>query len=90
MSRKPTCIACNRPAGPSDYETHPATKKYDSLHLCLACWEKVVRGGRTPKQTVEAVLYYLNDPDAQGPDDELGHEDYRDLERLGLWPDETE
>jgi hypothetical protein len=85
--KKRTCISCAQRIGPSDYKTHDATRKHPSLHLCLACWNKVARAGRRPKQTVEAVLYYLNDPGAQGPDDILDHEDYRDLERLGIWPE---
>jgi len=55
--------------------------------LCPACWAKVQRGGRTPRQTIEAILYFYNDPEVGGPGDPLDHEDYRDLERLGLWPE---
>ena len=77
------CIACNKPAGESDYQ-HPTGNE----RLCLACWERVVRGGRVPENTIEAVLYYPNHPDVGGPDDRLDHEDYRDLELLGLWPEE--
>jgi hypothetical protein len=41
-----------------------------------------------PRQTIQAVIIHRNDPDVGGPDDPLDHEDYRDLERLGLWPEE--
>ena len=49
------CIACGKPVSESDYHTHAATDEYDAIHLCLACYERVVRGGRTPRQTAEAV-----------------------------------
>jgi len=53
--------------------------------LCLTCWNKVARGGRLPRQTIEAVLS-MNDPEFGGPRDPCDHEDYRDLESLNLWP----
>ena len=85
------CYACNAPV-PDDTDTirHKlGGKKNDSyFFLCVNCWDKVARGGRRPEQTLEAILFYRNDPDAGGPDDQLDHEDYRDLELLGLWPEE--
>jgi len=80
MNSQQQCIACQQPTGASDHH-------YDGMALCLGCFEKVVRGGRSPRQTIEAVLFYNNDPDVGGPDDPLDHEDYRDLELLGLWPE---
>ena len=79
MKTQQHCIACRGSTGPSDYH-------FSDQALCLACFEKVVRGGRSPRQTIEAVLFYHNDPNVGGPDDPLDHEDYRDLELLGLWP----
>jgi hypothetical protein len=75
------CIACQKPVGVSDYKHESGDER-----LCLGCFAKVVRGGREPLQTIEAVLFFENDPDVGGPDDPLDHEDYRDLELLGLWP----
>ena len=60
------------------------------FHLCMTCWGKVARGGREPVQVLEAILIYNNDPDVGGPNDPLDHEDYRDLELLGLWPEEED
>jgi hypothetical protein len=80
------CLACDGPIGESDYRTN----KGDRFGLCLACFEKVVRGGRTPKQVIEALLIFLNDPNVGGPDDTLDHEDYRDMELLGLWPEKAD
>ena len=80
------CAACRGPVGASDYRAELGGEYSD---LCLACWGKVVRGGRTPQQTMEALLMYAGDDSVGGPDDPLDHEDYRDLELLGLWP-ETE
>ena len=54
---------------------------------CMSCWDKVARGGREPREVLEAILIFNNDPDVGGPDDPLDHEDYRDLERLGLLSD---
>ena len=53
-------------------------------YLCTECWEKVARGGREPHQVMEAILIFHNDPEVGGPGDPLDHEDYRDLELLGL------
>ena len=54
--------------------------------LCASCWSKVERGGRTPRRTIGAILSSY-DEDFGGPDDPCDHEDCRDLERLGLWPE---
>ena len=83
MIRSNCCIACNWPIGDLDYKIEST----DTFGLCLSCCEKCVRGGRNPKQIIEAVVTYQNDPDVGGPDDPLDQEDYRDLERLGLLPD---
>jgi hypothetical protein len=53
----------------------------------MSCWDKVARGGREPREVLEAILIFDNDPDVGGPDDPLDHEDYRDLGRLGLLSD---
>lgn len=79
------CYACNADI-PDDDTAVRARVGGQTSYLCAACWNKVQRGGRTPKLTIEAILVYNNDPTVGGPDDPLDHEDYRDLELLGLWP----
>ena len=80
-----TCMACNAAlAAGTDAEGAKVGGKWS--FLCPSCWSKVERGGRTPRQTIEAILLSY-DPDFGGPDDTSDHEDLRDLERLGLWPD---
>ncbi|MBN2577645.1 MAG: hypothetical protein JXB10_01460 [Pirellulales bacterium] len=80
----PYCISCHAKEG-LDHKLE--VRKDEPLFLCSTCWNKVARGGRTPEQTIEAVLYYHNDPRVGGPDDPLDHEDYRDVELLGLKDD---
>ena len=77
------CIACRRSieTGSGAWLRPDAPK----APLCTACWNRVARGGRTPAQTIEAILL-MNDPDFGGPGDPCDHEDYRDFERLKLWP----
>lgn len=55
------------------------------LSLCRGCWTKCERGGRKPCDVIEAVALSWA-PEFGGPDSEADHEDFRDLEALGLWP----
>jgi len=80
------CYACNTAvADDPDTIRHQLGDAY--FYLCMSCWDKVARGGREPRQVLEAILIFKTDPEVGGPLDPLDHEDYRDLERLGLWPD---
>ena len=56
-------------------------------YLCFDCCKKVRRAGREPHNTIEAILIFNCDPDVGSPTSPLDHEDYRDLELLGLWPE---
>jgi len=87
MNTDRKCYACEQ-AIPDGAEAYGAEVGQEWSYLCPTCWGKVARGGRTPRQTIEAILFFHCDDDVAGPDDPLDHEDYRDLERLGLWPDE--
>jgi hypothetical protein len=80
---KPHCVACHSEA-PNGAEINVQGETY---RLCPTCWSKVERGGRTPRQVVEAVLLSY-DPAFDGPDCPCDHEDYRDLQLLGVWPSE--
>ena len=53
----------------------------------MSCWDTVARGGREPRELLEAILLFNNVLDIGGPDDPLDHEDCRDLEWLGLLSD---
>ena len=80
-----TCCGCSRSLSEGNYvEGAKLGDKWD--YLCLDCCNKVRRGGRKARQTIEAISIFNSDPDVGGPDDPLDHEDYRDLELLGLWP----
>ena len=76
------CLQCRRGGRPG-YDSVSAGR----LLFCMSCWDKVAPGGREPREVLEAILIFNNDPDVGGPDDPLDHEDYRDLERLGLLSD---
>jgi hypothetical protein len=53
--------------------------------LCPDCQKKTAREGRTPRQTIEAVML-SKEPDFRGVDDPTcDEEDYRDLRLLGLF-----
>lgn len=80
------CLACSAKLQPGDGH-RDVDLQGETFRLCAACWAKVERGGRSPRQTVEAVLLSYDPNFDGGPDDPCDHEDYRDLERLGLWPD---
>lgn len=79
------CVACRTtiPQGSGAW----ALTEAPEIHLCMACWNRVARGGRTPRQTIYAVLMAYSG-EFGGPESEADHEDYRDLQRLGLWPDD--
>ena len=51
--------------------------------LCPRCWRKCERRGRRPRQVLRALLLF-GDVDLC---ENLDEEDFRDLERLGLWPE---
>ncbi len=85
MESPPHCVACSGNVKAGDGH-RDVDLQGETFRLCAACWSKVRRGGRSARQTVEAVLLSY-DPDFGGPDDPCDHEDYRDLELLGLWPD---
>jgi hypothetical protein len=55
------------------------------MALCRACWAKCERAGRKPCDVIEAVALSWA-PEFGGPDSDADHEDFRDLELLGLWP----
>lgn len=83
MTSSEECTACYTPVAKSaDCER----VRFRGRHyiLCASCWAKVAREGRTPRQVVEAVCLFYTD-EFDGPDCRCGHEDYRDLERLGFW-----
>jgi hypothetical protein len=80
------CAACNAVVA-DDPDTIRYRLEDAFSYLCMSCWGKVARGGREPREVLEAILIFNNDPDVGGPDDPLDHEDYRDLERLGLLSD---
>ena len=84
MKYKTECMACGKTLHPGD-EGHGAKVAGKWSFLCAECWAKCERGGRTPRNVIEAILLSF-DPDFGGPADPCDHEDYRDLERLGLWP----
>ncbi len=88
LTASQTCYGCKGPlpAGASAVGAEVGDKW---SYLCPPCWARVERGGRKPADTIEAILIFENDPQVGGPDDPLDHEDYRDLERLGLWSPRT-
>ena len=86
LRQSATCYGCTRPLSEGNYVE--GAKIGDTWnYLCGDCCEKVRRGDREPRQTIEAIVVFNSDPDVGGPDDPLDHEDYRDLELLGLWPE---
>ncbi len=80
------CYGCSRPLSEGNY-VEGAGAGDTWRYLCLDCCDKVCRADRKPRQAIEAILIFNNDPDVGGPDDPIDHEDYRDLELLGLWPE---
>ena len=85
LRQSATCYGCTRLLSEGSYAE--GVEVGDTWrYLCLDCCGKVRRGGRGPRQTIEAISIFNSDPDVGGPDDPLDHEDYRDLELLGLWP----
>ena len=84
LQQAATCLGCSRSlfAG-SHVEGAEVGDKW--RYLCYDCCVKVRRADREPRQTIEAILVFNSDPDVGEPDDPLDHEDYRDLELLGLW-----
>lgn len=80
------CTGCHRIIH-TGQEAHHTRLGGDDYFLCFPCFRKVERGGRTPKQTIEACLLQ-NDPEFGGPDDPCDHEDYRDLHLLGRLDEE--
>ena len=79
------CYGCTRSLSEGNYvEGAEVGDKW--RYLCPDCCDKVRRADREPRQTIEAILILNNDPDVGGPNDPLDHEDYRDLELLGILP----
>ena len=81
------CVACYG-LNKRDGEGETARTARSAHFLCNHCWDKVRRDGRSVRHVVEAVLLYYDDSFGKSrcPCDE---EDLRDLELLGLWPDEV-
>ncbi len=86
LSQSATCYGCTRPLPEGNY-VEGVDVGGEWRYLCHNCCRKVRRGGREPRQAIEAIVVFKSDPDVGGPDDPLDHEDYRDLELLGLWPE---
>ncbi|NOX52993.1 MAG: hypothetical protein GXP27_00860 [Planctomycetes bacterium] len=79
-----TCCACGANVGTAGMT--PGAFVFGEAHyLCAACWDKVERRGRSPRQTIEAVVRFRCDPAVGGEADPLDENDYEDLKRLGLW-----
>lgn len=76
------CLACDATL-PEGAPARGLVRDGEQIVICEACWAKVERGGRTPRQVIEGLLL-RDDPEAGGPNDERDHEDFRDLDLLGL------
>ena len=87
LQQPANCFGCSRSLSVGD-DVEGAEVGDEWSYLCRDCCKKVSRGGRTAHQTIEAILILNNDPDVGGPRDPLDHEDYRDLELLGILPKE--
>ena len=80
-----TCCGCSRSLSEGSY-VEGVDVGGEWSYLCPDCCKKVRRAGREPRKAIESIFIFNSDPDVGGPKDPLDHEDYRDLELLGIWP----